>query len=96
MRLLRRQSTRGLVDDLLGDTVGLLGRPTRLPARLASARGQRPGAPAAASNGSAGPSAAAANGAFSPNGAGARGAALNGALSDVAEAHDDSGQRQAD
>ncbi|KAK9828398.1 hypothetical protein WJX81_003942 [Elliptochloris bilobata] len=41
MRLLRRQSTRGLVDDLLGDTVGLLGRPTRLPGRVSSARSLR-------------------------------------------------------
>ena len=38
MRLLRRQSTRGLVDDLLGDTVSLLGRPSRLPGRGRSSR----------------------------------------------------------
>ena len=38
LRLLRRQSTRGLVDDLLGDTVGLLGRPSRLPGGGRSSR----------------------------------------------------------
>lgn len=38
LRLLRRQSTRGLVDDLLGDTVSLLGRPSRLPGRGRSSR----------------------------------------------------------
>ena len=76
MRLLRRQSTRGLVDDLLGDTVGLLGRPTRTMGRNSS-RALR----TVISGGGRGsePDLAAANGLG------------HGALHDVAEQADDGG-----